>query len=100
MRLAKIAALLLCSATVTAIACDPDAMDQAMSEICAAGVAAAQEAVDAAIPHAIAAEADHLRLALSQAQDICHHGDPALAAAQAARLSRHAGRIEARATRS
>jgi hypothetical protein len=80
-----------------AIACDPAEMDQAMSEICGGATDGAAEAVQAALPHARAGEAAALEARLAQARHACQHGDPAVAAREAAQLARFAGRIEARA---
>lgn len=80
-----------------AIACDPDEMERAMTEICTAATAGAAEAVEAALPLARGDEAASLQAQLTTLRRVCAEGDPALAARDAARLARLAGRIEARA---
>lgn len=80
-----------------AIACDPDEMERAMTEICSAATTGAAEAVEAALPLARAQEAASLQSQLNSLRRICAEGDPAAAARDAARLARVAGRIEARA---
>lgn len=80
-----------------AIACDPDEMERAMTEICTAATSGAADAVEAALPLARPDEAAALQSRLTHLQRICAEGDPALAARDAARLARLAGRIEARA---
>ena len=80
-----------------AIACDPDEMERAMTEICTAATSGAAEAVEAALPLARPGEATALQSQLTSLRRICAEGDPALAARDAARLARLAGRIEARA---
>ncbi|WP_431301769.1 hypothetical protein [Sediminicoccus sp. BL-A-41-H5] len=82
-----------------AIACDPDEMERAMTEVCTAATSGAAEAVEAALPLAGADEAAALQTQLITLRRVCAEGDPALAARDAARLSRLAGRIEARAER-
>ncbi|MBX9752630.1 MAG: hypothetical protein K5Q68_23785 [Roseococcus sp.] len=80
-----------------AIACDPDELERAMTEICTAATAGAEEAVEAAQPFARAEERALLDARLTQIRQDCAHGDPAVAAREAARLARVAARIEARA---
>ncbi len=94
MRVLLALALLLAT---PAIACDPDEVDRAMTEVCTASLGAAAEAVDAALPLARGAEAGTLNAKLTRLRGLCAEGDPAVAAAAAARLARLAGRIEARA---
>lgn len=80
-----------------AMACDPDEMERAMTEICTAATSGAAEAVEAALPLARAEEAAALQTQLTALRRVCSEGDPAVAAREAARLARLAGRIEARA---
>lgn len=80
-----------------AIACDPDEMERAMNEICSGATTGAAEAVEAALPLARPVEAASLQAQLAALQRSCAEGDPAVAARDAARLARLAGRIEARA---
>jgi hypothetical protein len=80
-----------------AVACDPDELERAMTEICSAATAGAAEAVEAALPLARPGEATSLEAQLTALRRLCMEGDPAQAARDAARLARLAGRIEARA---
>jgi hypothetical protein len=80
-----------------AIACDPDELERAMTEICNAATAGAEEAVEAAQPFARAEEWARLDARLAQIRQDCVQGDPMQAAREAARLARAAARIEARA---
>lgn len=89
-------ALLILLAT-PAIACDPAGMDGALSEICGAAASGAEEAIEAALPLARREEAAAMQAQLARVQQLCTHGDPAVAAVEATRLARFAGRIEARA---
>ena len=82
--------------TTPAIACDPDEVDRAMTEVCVATIQAAEEAVQAALPLARGGEAATLDTELARLRALCAQGDPAVAAGEAARLARAAGRIEAR----
>jgi hypothetical protein len=80
-----------------AIACDPDELERAMTDICAAATEAAAEAVQAALPLARAGEGAALDARLAAIRHGCVHGDPVMAARDAARLARSAALIEARA---
>jgi hypothetical protein len=82
-----------------AIACDPDELERAMTEICAAATMGAEEAVEAAQPFAQSEERARLGARLAQIRQDCLQGDPAVAAREAARLARIAAHIEARADR-
>lgn len=79
-----------------AIACDPDSMEQAISEVCGAATRGAEAAKLAATPLADVSEAAAMQASLARARQHCMHGDPAEAAWEATRLARFAGRIEAR----
>ncbi|MDB5416217.1 MAG: hypothetical protein JWR10_4552 [Rubritepida sp.] len=94
MRKLLIMALLLAT---PAAACDPEEMDRALSEICTAAATVAQEAVEAAQPLAQSGERTAMQAQLDRVRTLCIDGDPAVAASEAARLARFAGRIEARA---
>jgi hypothetical protein len=80
-----------------AAACDPEAMDAHLTQVCDAALTPARAALEAALPHATAEEAVALRRALAVAGDACGTGDPAVGARIAANLARIAGRIEGRA---
>lgn len=97
-RLFTVAAL-AALATVPAAACDPEEMDRAMTEVCAAGLSAAAEALDAATPHARDGEMTPLTARLHDLRQHCITGDPMRAAADIVRLARAAARIEARGDR-
>ena len=85
--------------SVPAAACDPEEMDRAMTEVCAAGISAAQEALDAATPHARDGEMAPMTARLHDQRQQCAAGDPMKAAADTVRLARAAARIEARGDR-
>ena len=80
-----------------AAACDPDAMDAHLTAVCDGALEPARLALEAALPHATAAERMALQRALTLANTTCTTGDPVAGARIAANLARIAGRIEGRA---
>jgi hypothetical protein len=97
MFLVPILALALIAAPPLARACDPEAMNQEITEICRAAFDPAAEIARAVMPRATPEEARTLAAALTAAGDACDVGDPAAGARQAVEIARLAGRIEARA---
>jgi vacuolar-type H+-ATPase subunit E/Vma4 len=93
---APILALALVVAPPLARACDPEAMNQEITEICRAALNPATEIARAALARATPEEARALAAAISAAGDACDVGDPAAGARQAVEIARLAGRIEAR----
>jgi len=96
--------LIVASLTLTALAvvgpagaCDPEAMNEQLTAVCAAALAPAEEALAAALPHATAEERVLVEHHLPAARDACAAGDPMTGARTAAGLARLAGRIEGRA---
>jgi hypothetical protein len=94
---AALLALALVAAPPLARACDPEAMNQELTEICRAAFDPAAEIARAVMARATAEEARALAAALTAAGDACDVGDPAAGARQAVEIARLAGRIEARA---
>jgi hypothetical protein len=84
-------------ATKPAAACDPDAMDAHLTQVCDGALAPAREALEAALPHATPEERLAMQRALTIANSTCTTGDPVAGARIAANLARIAGRIEGRA---
>ncbi|WP_439578659.1 hypothetical protein [Elioraea sp.] len=78
-------------------ACDPEAMSAHLSAICDAALAPARAAIEAALPHATAAERALIARHLAAATEACEIGDPESGARLAGTLARFAGRIEGRA---
>jgi len=81
----------------TAGACDPDALDTHLAEMCDGALNLARAAVEAALPHATDAERHAMQRALTVAGTVCAQGDPMDGAKIASTLVRMAGRIEGRA---
>lgn len=98
-RLLPLAALAGAAALCTrpAAACDPDAMDAHLTQVCDGALGPARAALEAALPHATAEERMALQRALTVAGTTCTTGDPVAGARIAANLARIAGRIEGRA---
>ena len=96
MRALLLAGLLL-AALPPARACDTEAMSAELTAVCSAALRPAAETARAVRGAASAAEAAALDRALARAAEACATGDPALGAAEASRIARLAGRIEARA---
>jgi hypothetical protein len=84
-------------AATSAAACDPDAMDAHLTQVCDGALAPARAALEAALPHATPEEALAMQRALTVANTTCTTGDPVAGARIAANLARIAGRIEGRA---
>ena len=80
-----------------AAACDPDAMDAHLTQVCDGALAPARAALEAALPHATPEERMAMQRALTIANNTCTTGDPVAGARIAANLARLAGRIEGRA---
>jgi hypothetical protein len=80
-----------------AAACDPDAMDAHLTQVCDGALAPARAALEAALPHATPEERMAMQRALTIAGTTCTTGDPVAGARIAANLARIAGRIEGRA---
>lgn len=80
-------------------ACDPEAMNIEITELCRAALDPATAIARGALPLASAEEAQALQAAITAAGDACEVGDPAAGARQAVEIARLAGRIEARAAR-
>lgn len=80
-----------------AAACDPEAMDAHLTQVCDGALAPARAALEAALPHATDAERMAMQRALTIAGSTCATGDPVAGARIAANLARLAGRIEGRA---
>jgi hypothetical protein len=80
-----------------ASACDPDAMDAHLTQVCDGALAPARAALEAALPHATPEERMAMQRALTVANTTCNTGDPVAGARIAANLARIAGRIEGRA---
>lgn len=93
---AALLALALVAAPPLARACDPEAMNQEITEICRAAFDPAAEIARAALARATPEEARALTAAITAAGDACDVGDPAAGARQAVEIARLAGRIEAR----
>jgi hypothetical protein len=93
---AALLALALVAAPPLARACDPEAMNQEITEICRAAFDPAAEIARAVLARATPDEARALTAALTAAGDACDVGDPAAGARQAVEIARLAGRIEAR----
>jgi hypothetical protein len=96
MRALLLAGLIL-AAPPLARACDTEAMSAELTAVCAAALRPAVETARAVRGVASAAEGVALDRALARATEACATGDPAIGAAEAARIARLAGRIEARA---
>jgi len=80
----------------SAMACDPSALDAELARVCDGALAPARGLVMAVHAEATAPEQAAIHAALARAQAACDHGDPVAGAAEAVRLARLAGRIEAR----
>lgn len=93
---AALLAVALVAAPPLARACDPEAMNQEITEICRAAFDPAAEIARAVLARATPEEARALTAALTAAGDACDVGDPAAGARQAVEIARLAGRIEAR----
>jgi hypothetical protein len=78
-------------------ACDPEAMNEQLTAVCSAALAPAEEALEAALPHATAAERALVEHHRAIAREACATGDPEAGARTAVQLARLAGRIEGRA---
>lgn len=78
-------------------ACDPEALNAHLTEVCDAALAPAEAALEQALPHATAAERGLIERHRADAREACAAGDPQARARTAARLARIAGRIEGRA---
>jgi len=94
---AALLAVALVAAPPLARACDPEAMNQEITEICRAAFDPAAEIARAVLARATPDEARALTDAITAAGDACDVGDPAAGARQAVEIARLAGRIEARA---
>ena len=77
-------------------ACDPNELNAHLTTVCRAALDPAAAAIAPLRVHASAAELAAITVALTRAVEACDTGDPALGAAEAVRLARIAGRIEAR----
>lgn len=77
-------------------ACDPYELNAHLTTVCRAALDPAAAAIAPLRVHASAAEDAAIGVALARAVEACDTGDPALGAAEAVRLARLAGRIEAR----
>jgi len=93
---AALLALALVAAPPLARACDPEAMNQEITEICRAAFDPAADLARAVLARATPEEARALTAAITAAGDACDVGDPAAGARQAVEIARLAGRIEAR----
>lgn len=93
---AALLALALVAAPPLARACDPEAMNQEVTEICRAALDPAATLARATLARATADEARAIEAAIIAATDACDVGDPAAGARQAVEIARLAGRIEAR----
>jgi hypothetical protein len=80
-----------------AAACDAEAMEAHLTAVCDGALEPARRALEAAMPHATAAEQMAMQRALTIANSTCTTGDPVAGARIAANLARLAGRIEGRA---
>lgn len=78
-------------------ACDAEAMNAHLTEVCDGALAPARAAIEAALPHATPEERALIGRALAAAGTGCATGDPVAGARLAATLARIAGRIEGRA---
>lgn len=94
---AALLAVALIAAPPLARACDPEAMNQEITEICRAAFDTAAAIARTVLARATPDEARALTAALTAAGDACDVGDPAAGARQAVEIARLAGRIEARA---
>jgi hypothetical protein len=77
-------------------ACDPDELNAHLTTVCRAALDPATAAIAPLRIHASPAEDAAIAVALARAGEACDTGDPAIGAAEAVRLARLAGRIEAR----
>lgn len=89
-------ALSLLAVPPLARACDPEAMNQEVTEICRAALDPAANLARALLARATADEARAIETAIIAATDACDVGDPAAGARRAVEIARLAGRIEAR----
>jgi hypothetical protein len=85
------------AAVAPAGACDPEALNVHLTGVCEAALAPAEAALEAALPHATAAERALVERHRAAAREACAAGDPEAGARTAAGLARLAGRIEGRA---
>ena len=76
-------------------ACDPEELNQHLTAVCEGALGEAARLAEALLPRA-GADAGLLRDAVARARYLCVEGDPVTGAAEAARLARLVGRIEAR----
>jgi len=77
-------------------ACDPDELNAHLTTVCRAALDPAMAAIGPLRVHASVEEDRAIAAALARATEACDTGDPAIGAAEAVRLARLAGRIEAR----
>ncbi len=89
-------AALVVAAPPLARACDTEAMNAELTNVCNAALRPALEWVGAVRTQATAAESAALDRAISAAGTACETGDPVAGAREAGRIARLAGRIEAR----
>ena len=90
-------AALVVAAPPLARACDTEAMNAELTAVCTAALRPAMSWATTIRAHATAAEAAAIERAITTATAACETGDPAAGAAEAVRIARLAGRIEARA---
>jgi hypothetical protein len=80
-----------------ALACDPETMQSEVAAVCEAGLAEPAALLEGLRAHMTEAERGLIDRALAAARHACAEGDPHEGAAEAARIARLVGRIEARA---
>lgn len=80
-----------------ALACDAEEMNRELTAVCEAALAEPAAPLAGLHGHATEAERALIDRALAAARHACAEGDPVEGAAEAARLARLVGRIEARA---
>ena len=90
-------AALVVDAPPFARACDTEAMNAELTAVCTAALRPALSWATAIRAQATAAETAAIERAITTATAACETGDPAAGAAEAVRIARLAGRIEARA---
>jgi hypothetical protein len=90
-------AALFFAAPPLARACDTEAMNAELTAVCNAALQPSLAWVGTVRAQATAAESAALDRAIAAAGASCETGDPVAGAAEAARIARLAGRIEARA---
>lgn len=96
MRSILLAALVL-AAPPLARACDTEAMNAELTAVCTAALRPALDWAGVVRVQASVAESAALDRAIAAATTSCETGDPVAGAAEAVRIARLAGRIEARA---